>query len=200
MTTATQPTVTDEQARILAAHAHVVQGGFSTPEIERERLLKDAAGAADPQQFIDETVGKFAVEMLQAQLFTADRAPTSALAAAKLKAKALGPDTYTYEGEVLDIPPAVGYPLLERARETARALHVAKEAAKSAEQEVMQLLGGHEHGAIDGQQFFHWPFVDSTSFDVKSFKEDPERKSLYERFLKVKRTRRFRVEGTVGVD
>lgn len=115
-------------------------------------------------------------------------------------AKAIGPDTFTYEGEFLDLPPARGYELLARARETARALHVAKEAAKSVEQEIMQELGGHEHGRIDGQVFFNWRFVDSTSFDVKTFKEDPERKSLYERFLKTKRTRRFSVEGTVGVD
>ena len=56
-------TVTDEQAKILAAHAIVVQGGYSTPEIERERLLKDASRATDPQAFVDETVALFRSEL-----------------------------------------------------------------------------------------------------------------------------------------
>ena len=35
--------VTDERAQMLANHAIYVQGGFSTPEIERERAEKDMA-------------------------------------------------------------------------------------------------------------------------------------------------------------
>lgn len=57
------PSVSDEQALVLATHAIVVQSGFSTPEIERERLLSDAARSADPQAFIDETVAKFRAEI-----------------------------------------------------------------------------------------------------------------------------------------
>lgn len=41
-----QPTITDPQALILAEHAIFVQGGYSTPERERERLLADLAGGA----------------------------------------------------------------------------------------------------------------------------------------------------------
>jgi len=36
--------ITDEQAQMLAQHAIHVQGGFSTPEIERERAKRDLAG------------------------------------------------------------------------------------------------------------------------------------------------------------
>lgn len=37
-------TITDEQAQMLSQHAIHVQGGFSTPEIERARAEKDLAG------------------------------------------------------------------------------------------------------------------------------------------------------------
>jgi len=47
---------------------------------------------------------------------------------------------------------------------------------------------------------FNWTFVSSTSFNSKAFKEDPERKALYDSFLVTKPTRRFKVDGTVGVD
>jgi hypothetical protein len=42
--TETSTTITDEQALILAQHAIHVQGGYSTPEIERERAKRDLAG------------------------------------------------------------------------------------------------------------------------------------------------------------
>jgi hypothetical protein len=42
--TETSTTITDEQAQMLAQHAIHVQGGFSTPEIERARAAKDLAG------------------------------------------------------------------------------------------------------------------------------------------------------------
>lgn len=107
---------------------------------------------------------------------------------------------HEWMGERLDIDPAVGHRLLAEYRASAAALHAAKERAKAVEQEIQQTLQGFEHGAIDGQDFFHWTFVNSTSFDAKSFKEDPERKALYEQFLVTKPTRRFKVDGTVGVD
>lgn len=107
---------------------------------------------------------------------------------------------FEWQGEVIDLDPAVGYALLAEYRANAAALHAAKQAAKETEQKIMQTLGGYEHGAVDGQQLFHWPIVNSTSFDAKSFKEDPERKALYDAFLVTKPTRRFKVDGTVGVD
>lgn len=60
---AAAPVVTADQAAVLAAHAHYVQGGFSTPEVERERLLADAARQDDPQAFIDATCAKFQAEL-----------------------------------------------------------------------------------------------------------------------------------------
>lgn len=108
------------------------------------------------------------------------------------------PTAFDWEGERKDIPAARGYDLLARYRQAARALHVAKEEAKSIEAEIMQELGGFEHGAVDGVDVFNWPFVKSTSFDAKSFKET--HKDLYEQFLVTKPTRRFKVDGTVGVD
>lgn len=36
--------ITPQRAQLLATHAIVVQGGFSTPEIEKERAEKDIAG------------------------------------------------------------------------------------------------------------------------------------------------------------
>ena len=39
----TIPSITAEQASVLAAHATFVQGGYSTPEIESERALADYA-------------------------------------------------------------------------------------------------------------------------------------------------------------
>jgi hypothetical protein len=57
------PQVTYEQAQVLAAHAVIVQGGFSTPEIERDRILKDASRQDDPQEFIDSTVAIFKSEL-----------------------------------------------------------------------------------------------------------------------------------------
>lgn len=107
---------------------------------------------------------------------------------------------HEWMGERLDIDPAVGHRLLAEYRAAAAGLHAAKERAKAVEQEIQQTLQGFEHGAIDGQDFFHWTFVNSTSFDAKSFKEDPERKALYDSFLVTKPTRRFKVDGTVGVD
>lgn len=107
---------------------------------------------------------------------------------------------YEWEGEVKNIPASRGYDLLARYRQAARALHVAKEEAKAIEQEIMEELGGYEHGAVDGQQLFHWPVVDSTSFNAKEFKADAKRKALYDAFLVTKQTRRFSVNGTVGVD
>lgn len=108
--------------------------------------------------------------------------------------------TYEYAGETKEIPVARGYELLARYREAAQTLHDAKARAKAIEIEIMQELGGFEHGAVDGQEVFHWPFVDATSFDVSAFKEDPERRALYQAFLVTKPTRRFKVDGTVGVD
>jgi hypothetical protein len=111
------------------------------------------------------------------------------------------PGTFTWEGERRDIAPAIGYALLAEYRANAAALHAAKEAAKATELKIQQALGGYEHGAVDGQDVFHWVFVDSTSFDAKAFKDaGPEYKALYEAFLRTKQTRRFRVDGTVGVD
>lgn len=107
---------------------------------------------------------------------------------------------YEFEGEVKDIPAARGYDLLARYRQAAKALHTAKEEAKAIEMEIMQELGGFEHGAVDGQQVFHWKFVDSTKFKVKEFKSDPVRAALYAEFLETTTTRRFNVDGTVGVD
>lgn len=107
---------------------------------------------------------------------------------------------YEWMGEVKDLDPQRGWMLLAEYRSAAAALHAAKERAKAIEQEIMQELEGFEHGAINGQQVFHWPYVDSTSFDTKSFKEDPTRKALYESYLVTKPTRRFKVDGTVGVD
>lgn len=198
MTTATSPTVTDEQAAILAAHACVVQGGFSTPEIERERLLKDAAHAADPQAFINETVGKFAAEVLQAQLAAAD----SASATADATVEVIKPDTFEYQGEYLEVSPAVGWALAAEYRTAAAALHEAKRVAKDVEQKIMQAMQGFEAIGVDGQTLFTWKFVDSTSFDAKAFKDaGDEYRELYNFFCKTKTTRRFKAaDGTVGVD
>lgn len=125
------------------------------------------------------------------------REPVTTVAKPKTAAAA----QFAYEGEVKEIPPAKGYALLAKYREAAKALHTAKENAKQIEAEIMQELGGYEHGAVDGQIVFNWPFVDSTSFDAKGFKEtSPEYKALYESFLVTKETRRFKVDGTVGVD
>jgi predicted phage-related endonuclease len=107
---------------------------------------------------------------------------------------------YEWMGEQKDLAPERGWQLLARYRTAAAALHAAKETAKQIEQEIMEELEGFEHGAINGQQVFHWSFVDSTSFDAKTFKEDPERLALYRQFLTTKVTRRFKVDGTVGVD
>lgn len=107
---------------------------------------------------------------------------------------------YEWQGEVLELSPQVGYALLAEYRTAAAALHAAKEAAKTIEAKIMETLGGYEHGSVDGQQLFHWPIVNSTSFNAKAFKEDPERKALYDAFLVTKQTRRFKVDGTVGVD
>jgi len=46
MTTTASPTITDEQATLLAQHAVFVQGGFSTPEIERTKAEADLAKGA----------------------------------------------------------------------------------------------------------------------------------------------------------
>jgi hypothetical protein len=111
------------------------------------------------------------------------------------------PDTFTFQGEVKELDPQTGWTMLAEYREAAAALHAAKERAFAIEQRIMQELAGFEHGAIEGQQLFHWPFVDSTSFDAAGFKgAGPEYKALYDHFCKTKKTRRFRVEGTVGVD
>lgn len=108
---------------------------------------------------------------------------------------------FGYEGEVKDIPASVGYQLLAEYREAAKALHAAKERAKQIEAAIQEELGGYEHGRVDGQIVFNWKFVDTTSFDAKAFKEaSPEHKALYEAFLVTKETRRFKVDGTVGVD
>lgn len=107
---------------------------------------------------------------------------------------------YEWQGEVLELDPQVGYELMARYRQAAKALHAAKEEAKRIEEEIMAVVGGYENAAINGQVIVTWPWVSSTTFDVKSFKEDPERKALYEQFLKTKPTRRFKVTGVVGVD
>lgn len=202
MTTVTTPTVSDEQAAILAAHAHVVQGGFSTPEIERERLLKDAAGAADPQAFINETVGKFAAEVLQAQLAAADRASASVAEPEPAAAEVIKPDTFEFMGEYLEVSPEVGWALAAEYRTAAAALHEAKRVAKDVEQKIMEQMRGFEAIGVDGQTLFTWKFVDSTSFDAREFKAaGPDYKALYDHFCKTKTTRRFRAaDGTVGVD
>jgi predicted phage-related endonuclease len=197
VTTATTPVVNDEQAVILALHAHVVQGGFSTPEIERERLLKDAEHSDDPQKFIDETVGKFAFEVMQAQLA---RQPQPEPQPEPAESK-LGSDSFEWMGEVLELDPATGWELLAEYRAAAAQLHEAKARAKAIELRIMQTVQGYEHASINGQQVIHWPWVDSTSFDAKAFKEAGEEyRRLYEYFLKTKKTRRFKVDGTVGVD
>ena len=117
------------------------------------------------------------------------------------KPKTAAAAKYDYAGETKEIPAPKGYDLLARYRQAAKALHAAKEEAKQIEAEIMAELGGFEHGTIDGQIQFSWPFVDSTSFDAKAFKESsPEHKALYEAFLVTKETRRFKVSGTVGVD
>lgn len=108
---------------------------------------------------------------------------------------------FAYEGESKDIPPALGYTLLAEYRAAAKALHDAKERAKAIEAKIQQELGGYEYGKVDGSIVFSWPFVDSTTFQAKAFKESsPENKALYESFLVTKETRRFKVDGTVGVD
>jgi len=105
-----------------------------------------------------------------------------------------------WQGERLEIAPQLGYRLLAEYRAAAAQLHDAKARASVVEQEIMELLGGFEHGAVNGQDVFNWTFVSSTSFNSKAFKEDPERKALYDAFLVTKPTRRFKVDGTVGVD
>lgn len=107
---------------------------------------------------------------------------------------------YEWQGEELELDPAVGYQLLAEYRANAAALHAAKEAAKATELKIMETLGGYEHGSVNGQRLFHWPVVDSTTFDKKSFCEDKDREALYKSFLKTTKTRRFKVDGTVGVD
>lgn len=108
---------------------------------------------------------------------------------------------FDYMGEVLELDTALGYELLAEYRAAAAQLHEAKARAKAVELRIQETMQGFEHGAVNGMQVIHWPFVDSTSFDAKAFKEtSPEHKALYEHFLKTKRTRRFKVDGTVGVD
>lgn len=107
---------------------------------------------------------------------------------------------HEWQGEVLELDPQVGYDLMARYRQAARALHAAKEEAKRIEEEIMAAVGGYESAAINGQVIVTWPWVNSVSFDTKTFKEDAERKALYESFLKTKVTRRFKVTGVVGVD
>jgi len=122
-------------------------------------------------------------------------------APAQPKAQTANAARWSYEGEVKEIPAARGYDLWARYRQAATALHAAKEAAKQIEQEIMEELAGFEHGAVEGRQLFHHPFVDTTSFDAKSFKEaSPEHLALYRAFLVTKTTRRFKAEGTVGVE
>lgn len=108
--------------------------------------------------------------------------------------------TFEWQGERKSIPAARGWELLARYREAADALHAAKKRAKDIEREIMIEMGGFEHLAIEGQDFFHWPWVDSTSFDQKQLKTDHP--DIHEKYVvkKPNGTRRFRVEGTVGVD
>lgn len=114
---------------------------------------------------------------------------------------AVKPDTFEWQGEVTAIDPELGWQLLAEYRQAAQVLHDAKARAKDVEQRIMRTLGGFEHGSINGQVVFDWPFVDSSSFDAKAFKEaGPEYKALYDHFMKTKTTRRFHVDGTVGVD
>ena len=107
---------------------------------------------------------------------------------------------HEWMGEVLDLEPQVGYELMARYRAAASMLHTAKEQAKAIEEEIMATVGGYESAAINGQVIVTWPWVSSTSFDTKTFKEDPARKALYDSFLRTKPTRRFKVTGVVGVD
>lgn len=168
----------------------LVIAGIATDE-EREAVdSPEWAGAWDAQR-VERAV------KLAADLVTATEVFEPAAADMEAKPKVGG---HEWQGEVKNIPAARGYDLLARYRQAARALHMAKEEAKAVEAEIMEDLGGYEHGAVDGQQVFHWPWVPSTSFDSKRFKEDPERKALYEAYLVTKPTRRFRVDGTVGVD
>ena len=67
------------------------------------------------------------------------------------------------------------------------------------------MLAGRSVGTmrrrILGRDVFDWPWVDSTSFDAKGFKESSqENLALYRAWCKTKKTRRFHVDGTVGVD
>jgi predicted phage-related endonuclease len=120
---------------------------------------------------------------------------TTATKSTKVDAK-----TFGWEGERKELTPARGYDLLARYRQAAKALHDAKQAAKDIEQEIMQEMGGYEHMSIDGQDFFHWPWVDASALDAKELKE--KEPLVYLKYFKTKKkgTRRFRVEGTVGVD
>lgn len=171
----------EEQAKVDAAHA--------AQEAEWERLAAERAEAAEHDTRIDPNPGGAEYPWPEGASEPQPE-PTG-------KPKV---GEFEWQGEVLDLDPEVGYTLLAEYRTAAAALHEAKRAAKAVEEKIMKTLGGYEHGAVDGQQVFHWPWVDSTSFNSKAFKEDPKRKALYDSFLETKQTRRFRVEGTVGVD
>ena len=117
------------------------------------------------------------------------------------KPKTATASQFDYEGEYLDLPAQEGYELLAEYRAAAKVLHEAKARAKEVEAKIQQRMGGYENARIDGQVVVTWHFVDTTSFDAKGFKESsPANKALYESFLVTKETRRFRVDGTVGVD
>jgi hypothetical protein len=110
-------------------------------------------------------------------------------------------ERFEWQGETLELDPQVGYTLLAEYRQAAAALATAKAEAKRIEEKIMEIVGGYENAAVNGQVIVTWPWVDSTSFDAKAFKDtSPEHKALYDAFLKTKKTRRFKVTGVVGVD
>lgn len=109
-------------------------------------------------------------------------------------------ELYGFEGEELEFDPELGYTLLARYRQAAQALHAAKAAALEVEAEIQAALGGFEHGVINGQRVFHWPWCDKTSFNVKALKA--AHPAIHAEFSTTvpNGSRRFTVEGTVGVD
>lgn len=125
-----RPTISDERAEMLAQHAIFVQGGYSTPEIERERAEKTLAegGSID----FDAMEAEVRDELLS-RVAAMGTAPASATAAPEPS----GPQRVDVTAVMADVDSAVAIRARIKAMKTALAEH---------EQSIKDVLGTATEG------------------------------------------------------
>jgi hypothetical protein len=153
--------VTDEQAELLAQHAIHVQGGYSTPEVERERALSDLRAGG----MIDWTKVQTEVDAAIAAKIAASPAPSTPLTASE-EVEATEPVTHAQRVDVTAVLANVdaGEALRDRIKELQKQLKIHEDAIKD-------VLGPAVEGVdATGAIVVRYPYRNRSDLDRKLVK------------------------------